>query len=149
MASIGCLAQKSYVTIRASLSTLSCNFRDGNILYSNIYLTGDIPTDMSAEYQHNLYYNNDNPIGKILNILSARGYEVETMTVIGESSVVFLLSKKTNDSSSAKIAICSDINEEVTEIARYNLQGIPVKESEKGIQIIVYSNYTTKTIVVE
>jgi hypothetical protein len=34
-------------------------------------------------------------------------------------------------------------------VARYNLQGIPVKANEKGVQIIVYSNYTTKTIVVE
>ena len=40
-------------------------------------------------------------------------------------------------------------DEEITEVARYNLQGIPVSESERGVQIIVYSNYTTKTIIVE
>jgi hypothetical protein len=34
-------------------------------------------------------------------------------------------------------------------VARYNLQGIPVKETEKGVQIIVFSNFTTKTVVVE
>ena len=40
-------------------------------------------------------------------------------------------------------------DEEVTEVARYNLQGLPVKEHDKGVQIIVYSNYTTKTVIVQ
>lgn len=38
---------------------------------------------------------------------------------------------------------------DVREVARYNLQGIPVGKNEKGVQIIVYSNYTTKTVVVD
>mgnify|MGYP003307038838 CR=1 FL=1 len=42
-----------------------------------------------------------------------------------------------------------DDADDIREIARYNLQGIPVTPSDKGIQIIVYSNYTTKTVVVE
>ena len=36
-----------------------------------------------------------------------------------------------------------------TEIARYNLQGIPVHERDKGIQIVIYSDYSTKTVIVE
>ena len=40
-------------------------------------------------------------------------------------------------------------DEKVTEVARYNLQGLPVSEKEKGIQVIVYSNYTTKTVIVQ
>lgn len=40
-------------------------------------------------------------------------------------------------------------NTEVKEVARYNLQGMPVDTTEKGIQIVVYSNYTTKTVIVE
>ena len=35
------------------------------------------------------------------------------------------------------------------EVARYNLQGLPVKKHQKGVQIVVFSNYTTKTIIVE
>ncbi len=42
-----------------------------------------------------------------------------------------------------------DADGEVREVARYNLQGIPVGKNEKGVQIIVYSNYTTKTVIVE
>ena len=38
---------------------------------------------------------------------------------------------------------------DVREVARYNLQGIPVGKNEKGVHIIVYSNYTTKTVIVE
>ena len=40
-------------------------------------------------------------------------------------------------------------DQEAVEVARYNLQGVPVDKDEKGIQIVVYSNYTTKTVIVE
>ena len=45
----------------------------------------------------------------------------------------------------------SDNNDskEPIEVARYNLQGIRCSPSEKGVQIVVYSDYTTKTIIVE
>ena len=38
---------------------------------------------------------------------------------------------------------------DVREVARYNLQGIRCAPSDKGVQIVVYSDYTTKTIIVE
>ncbi len=40
-------------------------------------------------------------------------------------------------------------DEDVYEIARYNLQGVPIHKTEKGVHIIVYSNYTTKTVIIE
>ena len=43
----------------------------------------------------------------------------------------------------------SEEDADVHEVARYNLQGLPIHKNEKGVQIIVYSNYTTKTIIVE
>lgn len=42
-----------------------------------------------------------------------------------------------------------DVQGDVREVARYNLQGIRCAPSEKGVQIVVYSDYTTKTIIVE
>ena len=45
--------------------------------------------------------------------------------------------------------IVADDGQEAVEVARYNLQGVPVDKNEKGIQIVVYSNYTTKTVIVE
>lgn len=41
----------------------------------------------------------------------------------------------------------SDIFEEAVEITRYDLQGRPCKPNAKGVQIIVYSDFTTKTII--
>ena len=35
------------------------------------------------------------------------------------------------------------------EIARYNLSGRPCRPNDKGIQTIVFSDFTTKTIIVE
>lgn len=37
----------------------------------------------------------------------------------------------------------------VEEVARYNLSGHPCKPYDKGVQIVVYSDYTTKTIIIE
>ncbi|QVJ81642.1 Leucine rich repeat-containing protein [Prevotella sp. khp1] len=37
---------------------------------------------------------------------------------------------------------------EAYEIARYNLSGRPCKPTDKGVQIIVYSDYTTQTIII-
>ena len=38
---------------------------------------------------------------------------------------------------------------DVGEVARYNLSGRPCRPNDKGVQIIVYSDFTTKTIIVE
>ena len=37
---------------------------------------------------------------------------------------------------------------EAEEVARYNLSGHPCSPNDKGVQIIVYTNYTTRTIIV-
>jgi hypothetical protein len=36
---------------------------------------------------------------------------------------------------------------DVNEVARYNLSGRPCRPNEKGVQIIVYSDFTTRTII--
>ncbi len=109
-------------------------------------LSGEIPDGMQESYKPS---NNDarfitEAVVPILNELVENGYEVEKMY----SEHYFLLSKKASGSYNA-IQSARNGNEEVTEVARYNLQGIPVNETEKGVQIIVYSNYTTKTVIVE
>lgn len=131
-------AQKSYLNIVAT----GLNNKYGSYLY----LTGDVPSDMKE-----FYY--ETKIGDILNQLSQKGFEVEFMSAIGtgstSSEVNYLLSKKSSGSSNAIQRVQADPDEEVTEVARYNLQGMPIGKNEKGIQIVVYSNYTTKTIIVE
>ena len=40
-------------------------------------------------------------------------------------------------------------NDDAEEVARYNLSGRPCSPNEKGVQIIVYSNFTTKTVILD
>ena len=90
----------------------------------------------------------------ILNRLSEYGYEVEQMIPYNVSTqsikieINYLLAKKSSSNPSNVRQVIID-DEDVTEVARYNLQGMPIYANEKGIQIIVYSNYTTKTIIVQ
>jgi hypothetical protein len=127
-------AQKSYINVVAS--SLKDNY------YLEVDLSGDIPSDMKSYYRR----SDNTSIGDILNKLSARGFVVEFMSNYGSAgSVNYLLSKTSNSYNYVR----SVHNEDVTEMARYNLQGIPVKANEKGVQIIVYSNYTTKTVIVQ
>ena len=102
-------------------------------------------------------------IGSLLNLLAEEGFSVEQMntatTVSGsyynnkiESRLIchYLLSRPSDNSTSNAIQrVVKDDDSEIYEVARYNLQGVPINESEKGIQIIVYSNFTTKTIIKE
>lgn len=138
--SAGAFAQKSYINVFTYISTSyeNCNY--------TIYLSGDVPSDMQKCYRYK------ESIGEILNTLSQKGYEVEFMSSLnhgtGDRGINYLLSKKTSGTSNIIKKEYID-NDEVTEVARYNLQGIPVNENEKGVQIVVYSNYTTKTIIVQ
>lgn len=140
-------AQKTYVTVDV--------FMD-NSYTTAIVLSGAIPSSMKEEYGYKDFGYRDSVkgnkyIGNVLNLLANNGFVVDHMSTShygSEHKATFLLSKASNTSNSVK-SVQYDPDEEVTEVARYNLQGIPVKDYEKGVQIVVYSNYTTKTIIVE
>lgn len=135
--SICACAQKSYVTLIANGLWNQ---------YPAIQLDGDLPSNM------NRYYDKTS-ICDVLKQLSEYGYEIEQL-VAGSSGtynhpyVYYLFSKNSSSNPNAVRQVTLD-NEETTEVARYNLQGLQVSPNEKGIQIIVYSNYTTKTIIVQ
>lgn len=124
-----------------------------------IKLSGDIPGDMKSDYSYMDFgnpraVNNYYLIGQVLNMLASHGFLVEKMDswCNGQTDYTMYLCAKSADSgvvSSAKQQAQMDDADDIREIARYNLQGIPVSPADKGIQIIVYSNYTTKTVVVE
>ena len=137
-------ARKSYVNVSVHGVML-------NNYEHYVKLSGDVPADMEK-----LYYKGEAgiDIGAVINMLAERGYEVEMMCSIGtaEGSVNYLLSKAIDDGSEVHDAIphiVADSGDVATEVARYNLQGQPVSPDEKGIQIVVYSNYTTRTVIVE
>ncbi len=127
----------------------------------DIILSGDIPPTMEYLCRLNDFgggrwkYN----IGKLLNKLADYGFTVEQMnTASGVNSygnlktkTYFLLSRSSSDQDSSDAApnVRANTGTENTEVARFNLQGMPVKANDKGLQIVVYSNYTTKTVIVE
>lgn len=105
----------------------------------SLYLSGDVPSNMEK-----VPYNNYREyISKILEELSKNGFQLELFDADSHYEY-FLLAKRKSGSTSVR-GISSD-NEDVIEMARYNLKGMPVDKNYKGIQIIVYSNYTTKVV---
>ncbi len=134
-------ARKSYVNVAATDV-------DSDTKTTYIYITGDVPSGIGTFYDYKM------KVGTILNMLSQNGYEVEFMSAANSGSsgslyVNYLLSKKSSSNEEDAITIVHNDDGDVREIARYNLQGMQVNENTKGIQIIVYSNYTTKTVIVE
>ena len=140
VALLGCVAaawgQKSYVNVVADHIYSS--------IYQEIYLTGDVPVGIKTHYDS--YGSEAMTVGKVLNLLAKEGFVVEQMSCSAECEVI-LLSRLALDPEAVPHVIADD--QEAVEVARYNLQGLPVSEDEKGVQIIVYSNFTTKTIIVE
>ena len=129
--------QKSYVNVVADHIYSS--------IYQEIYLTGDVPVGIKTHYDS--YGSEAMTVGKVLNLLANEGFTIEQMSCSAEGEVI-ILSRPTTPESDQVERITAD-DQDVHEVARYNLQGLPVGEDEKGIQIVVYSNYTTKTVIVE
>lgn len=132
---VSCFAQKKYLL-----------FTGGSGPTSNSYLTGDLPAGYSSTYSNGV--SNYMTAGNLLNkLITEEGFIVENFSG-ADGSFYILLSRQVNNEDDA-ISIVRNDDGDVKEVARYNLQGIPVNENTPGIQIVVYSNYTTKTIIVE
>ena len=132
------LANKQYVVINA----------EGSQNWWNIYLSGSIPSGMSSEYS-------GASLGRIINELGANGFVVEQITSTvnayhSQNGILetIILSKSSSNQSNA-IEQINDDDTEAVEVARYNMQGLPVNENEKGVQIVVYSNFTAKVVIVQ
>ena len=135
LAASNAFAQKKYVNV------VAVKAQYGN---AEISVTGDVPSG---------FYSSGN-IGDVLNRLAKSGFVVEQMSCSHYDNYnyvteVVILSKSASTSGLEEIQHVYESEGDVTEVARYNLQGLPITENEKGIQIVVYSNYTTKTIIVE
>jgi hypothetical protein len=130
-------SQKSYVNVVADHIYSS--------IYQEIYLTGDVPSGIKTHYDS--YGSEAMTVGKVLNLLAQEGFVVDKMSCSAEGEVI-VLSRVALDPDAVE-RIVADDGQEAVEVARYNLQGVPVDKNEKGIQIVVYSNYTTKTVIVE
>lgn len=78
-------------------------------------------------------------------------YLPETVSFIGEDAFQGCSSLQGiyygESTPSAVRSIDRDRSDDVEEVARYNLSGRPCSPNEKGVQIIIYSDFTTKTII--
>ena len=78
-------------------------------------------------------------------------YLPETVSFIGENAFTGCTSLQgiyygENTPSAVKSIERDGSNGDVEEVARYNLSGRPCTPADKGVQIIVYSDFTTRTI---
>lgn len=128
-------AQKSYLFLSA--------YHSFNIM-PEITLSGAVPDGMQKQYNSYSVY-----LGDVIEAIAQEGFVVEQMTRADEVTQIIFSKSASNQQANAIVRVVADPDEEVREVARYNLQGIPVRKTEKGVQIIVFSNYTTKTVVVE
>ena len=136
---VGCvLAQRSYVNVVADHIYSS--------IYQEIYLTGDVPASIKTHYDS--YGSEAMTVGAVLNLLAKEGFVVEQMSCSAECEAILLSRAASSPDIDAIEHIAID-DQDVHEVARYNLQGLPVNKDDKGVQIVVYSNYTTRTVIVE
>lgn len=142
---------------------------------SGCSLWGDIPDGMDEFYPSYNTYIGDiiNTLGNKGYVLdkfdlevSAKSYsssntaymqneqvQVAIMSRDGESDEALTANVTTGttspDSGTNVNAMTRASGEDATEIARYNLLGQKINGAEAGVQIIVYSDYSTKTIINE
>lgn len=138
VACVSAYAQKSYLHVHVEFSGLNSSYN--NMFSDEIDLFGDIPSNMNSHYEGG--WTN------ILNQIADNGFELEQMSGDSYSSIHLIFSRKASPDTDNIQSVTID-DEVIREVARYNLQGLPVTANEKGIQIIVYSNYTTKSLIVE
>ena len=136
-------AQKSYVHIYV---TEALKLSESHHSGSTMYLTGDIPSGLKDYYY---YFNDDMTIGKLMTLLGREGFVLEKAFEMGNGEGEIVIMSRGSSPSQSKIQTIETEEGEPHEVARYNLQCLPAKPTEKGIQIIVYSNYTTKAVIVE
>lgn len=149
---------KKILSLLMLLLVANCAFAQKRYLEvvnsSNVYVHGELPDGVKPYYVKSDFDNEyENLMSHVLNLLADYGYNTIESYTYKESSFLksVLLSKSEGNTNTPTYIqrVQTDPKEEITEVARYNLQGIPVKETEKGVQVIVYSNYTTKTVIVE
>ncbi len=78
-------------------------------------------------------------------------YLPETVSYIGEDAFAGCTSLQGiyfgEDTTTSARSTPASNNDYAHEVARYNLAGLPCSPSEKGVQIIVYSDFSTKTVI--
>ena len=117
------LGQKSYVNVVADHIYSS--------VYQEIYLTGDVPAGIKTHYDG--YGSSAMTIGVLLNLLAEEGFSIEQMSCAAEGEVIILSRPSSNGTDQVPRILADD--QDVVEVARYNLQGPWFTDKAKSISI--------------
>ena len=132
-------AQRSYVSLYINMNAVDSKWVSARV-------SGDIPVSMKDYYVATYDRLSD---GELINMLANEGFTIDKIAAMGETNCVVIMSKNSSGDSGI---INQSVDEQVTnavEIARYDLQGRLVDDDCPGLQIVVYSDYSAKTVVVK
>ena len=132
-------AQRSYVSLYINMNAADSKWVSARV-------SGDIPASMKDYYAATYDRLSD---GELINMLANEDFTIDKIAAMGETNCVVIMSK--NSSSDSGI-ITKSADEQFTnavEIARYDLQGRLVNDDSPGLQIVVYSDYSAKIVVVK
>ena len=132
-------AQRSYVSLYINMNAVDSKWVSARV-------SGDIPASMKDYYVATYDRLSD---GELINMLANEGFTIDKIAAMGETNCIVIMSKNSSGDSGI---ITQNADEQVTnavEIARYDLQGRLVDDDCPGLQIVVYSDYSAKTVVVK
>ena len=86
---------------------------------------------------------------QLINMLANEGFTIDKIAAMGETNCVVIMSKNSSGDSSIITKSADEHSTNAVEIARYDLQGRLVDDDCPGLQIVVYSDYSAKIVVVK
>ena len=132
-------AQRSYVSLYINMNAADSKWVSARV-------SGDIPASMKDYYAATYDRLSD---GELINMLANEGFMIDKIAAMGETNCVVIMSKNSSGDSGIITQIADEHVTNAMEIARYDLQGRLVDDDCKGLQIVVYSDYSAKTVVVK
>ena len=132
-------AQRSYVSLYINMNATDSKWVSARV-------SGDIPASMKDYYTATYDRLSD---GELINMLANEGFTIDKIAAMGETNCVVIMSKNSSGDSGIITQSADEHAMNVVEIARYDLQGRLVDDDCPGLQIIVYSDYSAKTVVVK
>lgn len=127
-------AKKDYVNIVASGVSDATNKTDMNVsLYQRL-------DNVKSHYDKTDGFSIGEMIGKIQEL----GFEVEFISGSSSNGEIVLMSKNIE---STGIKNYTDDSHENSEIERFSITGMPTTKNDKGVQVIKYSDNTTRKVL--
>ena len=132
-------AQRSYVSLYINMNAADSRWVSARV-------SGDVPVSMKNYYAATYDKLTD---GELINMLANEGFTIDKIAAMSETNCVVIMSKNSSGDSGIITQSADEHSTNAVEIARYDLQGRLVDDDCPGLQIVVYSDYSAKTVVVK